>query len=207
MFLKYIGVFFNSNAIFYMSSFRRRNNRSSLDKVNLDKKVDQFIEVGRQFVDGVSGARPGNRKRKNFQDFSRRNIRNVSNWMNSKVDAFFEDDDLNNWGDDSFKEDVEFKSFSRRNNQINNQIKRNKKPLQAISMRIEDNKANAEQKRLTSSQHDIDDEWVEDSFFQINKWQRTTEDDHKREYTFQRNHDNDRIITRRNLPRSRRRRI
>ena len=190
-----------------MSSFRRRNNRSSLDKVNLDKKVDQFIEVGRQFVDGVSGARPGNRKRKNFQDFSRRNIRNVSNWMNSKVDAFFEDDDLNNWGDDSFKEDVEFKSFSRRNNQINNQIKRNKKPLQAISMRIEDNKANAEQKRLTSSQHDIDDEWVEDSFFQINKWQRTTEDDHKREYTFQRNHDNDRIITRRNLPRSRRRRI
>jgi len=44
-----------------MDSRRIRNLRNSFDKNIVDKQVDKIFETGRQFVDGVSGARPGKR--------------------------------------------------------------------------------------------------------------------------------------------------
>ena len=41
-----------------MDSKRIRNLRNSFDRNNVDKQVDKIFETGRQFVDGVSGARP-----------------------------------------------------------------------------------------------------------------------------------------------------
>ncbi len=45
-----------------MDSRRIRNLRNSFDKNIVDKQVDKIFETGRQFVDGVSGARPGKRR-------------------------------------------------------------------------------------------------------------------------------------------------
>jgi len=42
-----------------MDSRRIRNLRNSFDRNIVDKQVDKIFETGRQFVDGVSGARPG----------------------------------------------------------------------------------------------------------------------------------------------------
>ena len=44
-----------------MDSRRIRNLRNSFDRNIVDKQVDKIFETGRQFVDGVSGARPGKR--------------------------------------------------------------------------------------------------------------------------------------------------
>ena len=45
-----------------MDSRKIRNLRNSFDKNIVDKQVDKIFETGRQFVDGVSGARPGKRR-------------------------------------------------------------------------------------------------------------------------------------------------
>ena len=85
----------------------RKNNRNNSEKLNLERKVDQFIEVSRQFVDGVSGTRPGQRKSRSMKEFSKRNVNNVTQWVSKKVDSFFEDPDYykneDDW-DDQFDE-------------------------------------------------------------------------------------------------------
>ena len=184
-----------------MTSSRRRSNRKNFDKDNLDKRVDQFIEVGRQFVDGVSGARPGKRKVTNLQRFSRKNIGNVSKWVSDKVDSLLEDD-FTEWEDEVLLEkDNHFKSFSRDNNleRLNDQDKR---PLKAISLR-ESNNIIKDQKRLISSSKEYNEEWPADSDFKINKWQRSTlkENESGKQYP------NVIGIKGRNLPRSSRRRV
>ena len=50
-----------------MDSRRIRNLRNSFDRNIVDKQVDKIFETGRQFVDGVSGARPGKRRNSDFQ--------------------------------------------------------------------------------------------------------------------------------------------
>ena len=93
------------------SSRRKLNNRS--DGVNFDQRFEQIFEAGRQIADGFSGARPGTRKRQSFRDFSRRNVRNVGNWVTDKMDSFFEDD-FEEWSNDDIEiDEKEFKSYSR----------------------------------------------------------------------------------------------
>ena len=60
-----------------MASRRPRNFRNNFDRTILDKKVDKIFETGRQFVDGVSGSRPGQKRSTDFQGISRRNVKNV----------------------------------------------------------------------------------------------------------------------------------
>mgnify|MGYP001499631267 FL=1 len=71
----------------------RKNNRNNLEKLNLERKVDQFIEVSRQFVDGVSGKRPGSRKSSSIKELSKRKVDNVTQWVTKTVDSLFEDED------------------------------------------------------------------------------------------------------------------
>jgi len=185
-----------------MKSSRRKLNSNRFDGVNFDKKFEKFFEAGRQIADGFSGARPGTRKRSSFRDFSRRNVKNVSNWVTDKVDSFF-DDDYEEWTNDDFDADVkEFKTF-RRSIDIDSEedcSSLGKKPLEAISLRLKDNIAE-EQKKLPPSSDNSDKDWEEDSFFQTNKWKRPLkrEDD-----SIDQNSDNTRISTARNFPRSRR---
>ena len=191
-----------------MASSRRRDYKNNFDRVNLDKRVDQFFEVSRQFVDGVSGARPGTRKARDFQQFSSKNFKNVGRWVTSKMDEFLEDDyddGLNNedWSNNDLN--MNSKSFRRQSSEsknINHSIKR---PLKAISMRNSGQPILEGQKRFDSSQSFLDEEWPEDSDFKTNKWQRNSEANQEINQTNQ--FSNSRQSQSRNFPRSRRRRI
>ena len=171
------------------SSRRKLNNRS--DVANFDKKIDQFFEAGKQIVDGFSGARPGTRKKSSFRDFSRRNVKNVGNWVTDKVDSFFEDD-FEEWNNDDA--DIEEKDFSFQG----------KRPLEAISLRSKD-KIIDQQKKLAPSNDYSNQDWEEDSFFQTNKWKRPV---HKKDEShLNQKFDNNRASVTRNFPRSRRSRL
>tara|TARA_B100000575_G_scaffold230838_1_gene191859 strand:- start:930 stop:1493 length:564 start_codon:yes stop_codon:yes gene_type:complete len=184
-----------------MRSSKRQLNNNRSDGVNFDKKFEQFFEAGRQIADGFSGARPGTRKRSSFRNFSRRNVRNVGNWVTDKMDSFFEDD-YEEWSNDDFGEDEkEFKSFSGDTDSEENFFFEGKRPLEAISLRSKD-KIFTQQKILAPSKDNSNQEWEEDSFFQTNKWQRPShkKEDSKMDQKFK----NKRSQTSRNFPRSRR---
>ncbi len=179
-------------------------NRHGFYKENLDKKVDQFIEVGRQFVDGVSGARPGSRKSTNLKDFSRKNIRNVGKWVNAQMENFLDDDYEDDWDDEerTSKNDV-FQShiYEDRNLQAYTPFT-SKRPLEAISLREPKNRLK-EQKRLSYADDSSSQDWPIDSDFQVRKWQRSRQKtDELTRNNCDSNNKQGRI-----LPRSRRRRI
>ena len=187
-----------------MRSSRRKFNNSKSDGVNFDTRFEQFFEAGRQIADGFSGARPGTRKRTSFRDFSRRNVRNVGNWVTDKMDSFFEDD-YEEWSDDDFDVDTnELQSYKRSIDSEEDISSKGKRPLKAISLRIKDNIIER-QKRLSPSKDNPNQDWEDDSFFQTNKWKRTS--DKKDDSLLDQKYDNKRISTVRNFPRSRRSRL
>ena len=184
-----------------MASSRRKFNNSRFDGVNFDKKIDQFFEAGRQIADGFSGTRPGTRKNSSIRDFSRRNVRNVGNWVTDKMDSFFEDD-FEEWSNDDIEiDEKEFKSYSRGPDAEEDFSFQEKRPLEAISLRLKDNIVE-QQKRLAPSKDDSNQVWEEDSFFQTNKWKRPSEK--RDEYHLDQKYDVNRKSLGRNLPRSRR---
>ena len=187
-----------------MRTSRRKLNNNRSDGVNFDKKFEQFFEAGRQIADGFSGARPGTRKRSSFRDFSKRNVRNVGNWVTDKMDSFFEDN-YEEWTDDNFHTDEnELKSFRRSINSEEDLSSPRKRPLESISLRLK-NKIIDQQKRLSPSKDYSDQNWEDDSFFQINKWQRSPQN--KKASQLDQQSNIKRISTARNLPRSRRSRL
>ena len=184
------------------SSRRKLNNRS--EGVNFDQRFEQIFEAGRQIADGFSGTRPGTRKRQSFRDFSRRKVRNVGDWVTDKMDSFLEDD-YEEWSNESFEADEnQFKSFRRSINYEENASSQGKRPLEAISLRSKD-KIVAQQKRLAPANNSSNQEWEDDSFYQINKWQRPSLK--KEDSNPDLRSDNKRISTARNFPRSRRSRL
>ena len=183
------------------SSRRKLNNRS--DGVNFDQRFEQIFEAGRQIADGFSGTRPGTRKRQSFKDFSRRNVRNVGNWVTDKMDSFFEDD-FEDWNNDDIDiDEKEFKSFRRDSNAKEDFLLQRKRPLEAISLRPQDNNID-QQKQLGPSNDSSNQEWEEDSFFRNNKWKRPSQ--RKDDYPMDQKFDNKKLSTARNFPRSRRNR-
>ena len=66
-----------------MDSRRIRNLRSSFDRNIVDKQVDKIFETGRQFVDGVSGARPGKRRNSDFQGITSKSVKKVGRWVSN----------------------------------------------------------------------------------------------------------------------------
>ena len=184
------------------SSRRKLNNRS--DGVNLDQRFEQIFEAGKQIADGFSGTRPGTRKRQSFRDFSRRNVKNVGNWVTDKMDSFFEDD-FEEWSNDDIDiYEKEFKSFSRGPDADEDFSSLEKRPLEAISLRSKENIVE-KQKRLAPSNNDTNQDWAEDSFFQINKWQRPSQK--KDDCHLDQKSETKRLSIGRNLPRSRRSRL
>ncbi len=152
-----------------MGFSNKRTNKTNFDKFDLDKKMGQFIDVGRQFVDGVSGTRPGQRKPSNLREFSRRNAKNVRNWVNDRVDSFFEDEYVDDWEMAENSED--FESFNRNDKSSHYSTTFIKRPLEAVSLREQEN---SEIKKLPYSEDNINEEWPEDSDFQISRWKRPT---------------------------------
>ena len=186
-----------------MGTSKRKLNSYGFDGDNLDKRVDQFFEAGRQIVDGFSGTRPGTRKKSSFSDYSRKNVRNLGNWVNDKMDSFFEED-YEGWDDEFDEETNQFKSFSRRSIAQQDHLKTKKRPLEYISLRTKSDFI-YEQKKLPCSENLSNQKWEEDSFFKINKWQRS--ENNSGEISLDKNYKSNDGLKIRNLPRSRRSRI
>tara|TARA_B100000575_G_C23057998_1_gene609097 strand:+ start:666 stop:1235 length:570 start_codon:yes stop_codon:yes gene_type:complete len=186
-----------------MASSKRKSNNNRFERNNFDKKVDQFLEVGKQFVDGVSGTRPGTRKKSSFSELSSRNVRNVGNWVSDKIDFLFEDDDAD-WEDDSLgRTNQGFKSSSMEREYQDDCGSKKKRPLESISLRL-NYSIRKDQKRLGPSEEMQSEEssWADDSFYQINKWQRSSNE--IKEINSNRQSNQKRGSKTRNFPRSRR---
>ena len=175
-----------------MSSYKNRNQIRQRSRAPLDRRMDKWIETGKQVVDGVAGNRPG-QKRGRWQDKTTApNLEKVGRWMEDRIDWFFEDDD--DWLDN---EDLDDESLQE---SINNR----KRPLRAISLRA----PKALPPKIEGRRNNSDelDEWPDDKSFKLNKWER--KDNLIKQNSPDSNHSliDERIHQRRkNIPRSSRR--
>jgi len=141
-----------------MSSYNNRNQIRQRSRAPLDRRMDKWIQTGKQVVDGVAGNRPGQR-REGWQDKeTSANFDKVGRWMEEKIDWFFEDDD--DWLDNEDLDDEPFQES------LNN----TKRPLTAISLRAPKALPPQIEGRRTNS--DELDEWPDDQSFKLNKWER-----------------------------------
>jgi len=183
-----------------MDSRRIKNLRNSFDKNIVDKQVDKIFETGRQFVDGVSGARPGKRRNSDFQGITSKSVKKVGRWVSEKVDLFFNEDNDENFYDDN----SDIKTFSRESNSYESAKKHSKRPLEAISLRQPKNLQTTEQKKLPYSKESKDEDWPDEMDFKVERWQRASENESNtlRDQSIQQVQSQSR-----KLPRSRRRRV
>ena len=140
-----------------MSSHKNRNQIRRRSGEPLDRRVDKWIQTGKQVVDGVAGNRPG-QKRVGWQDKeTSANFEKVGKWVGEKIDWFFDDDD---WLEN---EDLDDESPL----EISSNTKR---PLTAISLRV----PRALPSQIDSNRDNSDelDEWPDDQSFKLNKWKR-----------------------------------
>ena len=187
-----------------MDSRRIRNLRNSFDRNIVDKQFDKIFETGRQFVDGVSGARPGKRRNSDFQGIASNGVKKVGRWVSEKVDLFF-DEENDDWDEENFYDDNDDnKTFSRESNSYESAETHSKRPLEAISLRQPKNLQKTEQKKLPYVKESQDEDWPDEMDIKVERWQRASE----KENNLSRNKLNQQDQSKtRNLPRSRRRRI
>ena len=120
-----------------------------------DRRLDQWLETGRQLVDGVAGRRPGQRR-------PGLDLDSVGRWVGDKVDWLLEEDD--DWRE-PWQESAEPKA-------------RRKQPLQAISRRSRQRSmpSAAFQPPPTAApsvpESSAPDDWPDDDLFQVQRWQR-----------------------------------
>ena len=120
-----------------------------------DRRLDQWLETGRQLVDGVAGRRPGQRR-------AGLDLDSVGRWVGDKVEWLLEEDD--DWRE-PWQESAEPKA-------------RRKQPLQAISRRSRQRSmpSAAFQPPPTAApsvpESSAPDDWPDDDLFQVQRWQR-----------------------------------
>ncbi len=187
-----------------MDSRKIRNLRNNLDRNIVDKQVDKIFETGRQFVDGVSGARPGKRRNSDFHGITSKSVKKVGRWVSEKVDLFF-DEDNDGWNDENlYDEKSDIKTFTGESNSYESAGPHSKRPLEAISLRQPKNIQTPEQKKLPYVEQNNDENWPDEMDFKVERWQRASE---KENNTSRDLSDQQGQSKSRNLPRSRRRRV
>ena len=141
-----------------MSSYKNRNQIRQRSKAPLDRRMDKWIQTGKQVVDGVAGNRPGQRRR-GWQDSDTSvNFEKVGRWMEEKIDWFFEDDD--DWLDN---DELDGET-------LQESLDNTKRPLTAISLRAP--RALPPQIEAGRRNSNELDEWPDDQSFKLNKWER-----------------------------------
>jgi len=141
-----------------MSSYKNPNQIRQRSGFPLDRKMDKWIQTGRQVVDGVAGNRPGQRRGGRKDKEASVNLEKVGRWMEEKIDWFFEDDD--DWPD----------SENLDGGRVQENINDVKRPLSAISLRAP--KALPSQIEPRRMNSDELDEWPDEESFKLNKWER-----------------------------------
>ena len=174
-----------------MSSYKNRNQIRQRSRAPLDRRMDKWIQTGKQVVDGVAGNRPGQR-RGGWQDKeTSANFEKVGRWMEEKIDWFFEDDD--DWLENEDLDD----------DPLQESIINKKTPLGAISLRAPKALPPVIDKKRNYS-NDID-EWPDDQSFKLNKWERKDNLIKENEKNLNDSFQDERSTRRRNIPRSSRR--
>jgi len=176
-----------------MTSYRNRNQNRQRSRESLDRRMDKWIQTGKQVVDGVAGNRPGQRRPSSgWQDQTTgANFEKVGRWMEEKIDWFFEDED--DWLDNQDSDD----------DSLQETIVNTKKPLRAISLRAP--KALPPQIDQTRNNLQKIDEWPDEQSFQLNRWERKDNVIQENEQDLNNSLKEERSKKRRNLPRSSRR--
>ena len=174
-----------------MSSYKNRNQIRQRSRPNLDRRMDKWIQTGKQVVDGVAGNRPGQRRAGLQDKTTGPNFEKVGRWMEEKIDWFFEDDD--DWLDNEDLDD----------DALHESIINKKRPLGAISLRAPKALPPGIDKKRNYS-NDID-EWPDDQSFKLNKWVRTDNLIKENEKNLNDSFQDERSPRRRNIPRSSRR--
>ncbi len=188
-----------------MHSRRVRNLRNNFDKNRVDKKVDKIFETGRQFIDGVSGTRPGKRRNSDFRETSSRNFNKVGRWVSDKVDLFFDEENDDWYDDDNFYEqEREIKTFKRESSSIQTSKPYSKRPLEALSLRQPKSGQKTEQKKLPYAQESNLEDWPDEFDLKVNRWQRSPDTESNTFREKDQHHSGSSKA--RNLPKSRRRR-
>ncbi len=171
-----------------MDGSRQNRNRSPRPRENLDKRVDQWIETGRQFVDGVAGNRPGKRKNGRIDRRTSTNLQTVGRWVGDKIDWFLEETD-------DFEEPYQLESKDEKPQACYPEMKQ---PLEAISRRVSRDLYDD----ISSNPRDLDDDsWPDDGDFKVEKWKRNSFSENREPVEFI-----DENFDLRPLPRSTRRR-
>ena len=160
------------------------------------QRLDQWIETGRQFVDGVAGTRPG---RRSGRGTSAR-LDAVGRWVGDKIDWLLDEEDD---GRDVWQSDAPLPtSMSPQRSMASSS--RAKRPLEAISRRQPARippTPQSLQPAVTRDETWPDDAWPEESDFRVDRWQRPVERSQPRRAPVE-----PAPSSRRSLPRSSRRR-
>ena len=160
-----------------------------------DRHLDQFLETGRQLVDGVSGRRPGQRTggRRSGLDFD-----SVGRWVGEKVEWLLEEDD--DW-QEPWQEPARSRLEPARS------MPSARRPLDAISRR--GRRGASAQVLVPTSTPSLSQEfnsdqgdWPEDESFRVQRWSRSAQPSARPEPEAAPNP----VGSRRALPRSSRRR-
>ena len=171
-----------------MSSYRNRNQSRQRSRNSLDRKMDKWIQTGKQVVDGVAGNRPG-QKRSGWQNKKiGSNLETVGRWMEEKIDWFFEDDE--DWLDHEDSDDPT----------LQDSIINTKRPLGAISLRAP--KALPPRIDSTRKNQNEMDEWPDDQSFKLNRWERKNNLVKDNEYELNDSFKEGPSTRKRNIPRS-----
>ena len=131
-----------------------------------DRRLDQFLETGRQLVDGVSGRRPGQRP---GQRRSGLDLDSVGRWVGEKVEWLLEEDD--DWQEP-------WQESGRGRPEPVRSMRSARRPLDAISRRgrrsvpapVPTSTPPVAQE-FKSDQQD----WPEDDSFRVQRWSRSAQ--------------------------------
>ena len=140
-----------------------RRMRGSRQRDGLDRRMDQWLETGRQLVDGVSGRRPGQRR-------SSLDLDSVGRWVGEKVEWLLEDDD-------DWREPWQEQPQAPMPSPPAANERPIRRPLDAISRRGQPSQVFREP--LAGAQ-DGDADWPEDDTFRVERWSRGPEQGSRR---------------------------
>lgn len=134
--------------------FERRGPRRG--EPRFEQRLDQWVSAGRQFVDGVSGARPGSRPGGRGTGLK---LDHLGRWVEDKLDWLLEDDD-------GWRESWEAPASAPA--ELTSPQPKRRKPLVAISRRGRETSTAP----LDSAPAAADQDWPDDDSFTLNRWQR-----------------------------------
>lgn len=132
------------------------------------QRLDQWLETGRQLVDGVAGTRPGRRPGSRSGRTAADSLDAVGRWVGDKIDWLLDEEDD---GGDSWREPPAQPLRSAQPFRSEQPLRSNgrKRPLEAISRRQPPLIPPAVQAREPSV---ADDEWPDESEFRVERWKR-----------------------------------